>query len=102
MYINREGGKITGVYAQKQYEGQERLDSDDPELQAFLNPTPTEQEIALKELKATESAKEIARKLEDMFEHIINDKPLPINPETNEPYAAEWVEARKAKRANIS
>jgi len=39
-FIDRENGKITGVYARPQIEGQEQIDENDDELLAFLNPPP--------------------------------------------------------------
>lgn len=45
-FIDRdETGKIKGVYTLRQYEGQEWIKEDNPEVTAFLNPMPTYREL---------------------------------------------------------
>lgn len=102
MYIDRnKQGKITAAYARPQFLGQEKLENGAVELQAFLNPVPTESEIALQELQATENTADLARKIEDITAYIIDGTALPVNPSTNKPYAQEWLEKRKSTRAKI-
>ena len=48
MFIDRdENGKIRGVYARQQYEGQESVAADNVELLEYFNPTPTPEEAAI-------------------------------------------------------
>lgn len=51
-FINRTDGKITGVFARPQHEGQEWIEDGDGELTTFRNPPPTNTEIYEKKIQA--------------------------------------------------
>lgn len=38
MFVDRVNGTVTGVYARSQYDGQEQIADDSPELVAFQTP----------------------------------------------------------------
>jgi len=54
MFIDRKDGKITGVYARPQYEGQELIADDAEELVLFYNPPKTIDELRRAEYPKTD------------------------------------------------
>ncbi len=60
-FVSRRDGKICGVFVPRQYEGQEELPDDHPEVVAFQNPLPTQTELNKKadedELRAIDASK---------------------------------------------
>lgn len=74
---------------------QEELDA---HAAAIVIDAPAAADIALQELQDTENTADLARKLEDITAYIVSGTPLPVNKDTQKPYAQEWLEKRATLR----
>lgn len=64
-------------------------------------PEPTRDEKIARELAPTEDPADLARKLEDIVNHLANGTPLPVNDSAGKPYAVEWMEKRQTERGRF-
>ena len=88
-----QGGKIDGVGVKSSFYTVER-DALDPEVVAFINPPKSRHQRISEELADTETPQKLARKLEDIIDHIANDTPL-------DQTVSEWASDRRTRRGSI-
>lgn len=90
-YVERDSqNNIIAVYKHKQPGiAEERLADDDVELIVFYSPT--QEQIIEDALADTETIGQVARKVEDLIDHIINGTTL-------DPALEQWRAARATKR----
>lgn len=95
-YVERDvQGNIVATFSRPQKERTvEFVQDDDAGLLAYNNPPLTQGELITEALAGTEDVAQVARKVEDLIDYIVNGTPL-------DPALEAWRADRATKRANV-